>query len=100
MWFAWAGWMIEMPRDWRPLDITGDWPHGAIMLGDADQALLRVRWKRPRTRSLDPDHWRRTQVRKLGGATAHATMDAAMPRGFVHTGLLELGTGAGNDPAL
>ncbi len=86
--FAWAGWTLRVPGDWRPLDIIGEWKHGKIVLGDSDQALLRVRWERSRAAGIDGEQWRRVRLRKLGGQPAPAAETDLMPQGFIHTGLL------------
>jgi len=86
--FAWAGWILQVPGDWRPLDIGGEWKHGKVVLGDSDQALLRVRWERSRAGGIDGERWRRIRLKKLGGQPACASEPDPMPQGFIHTGLL------------
>ena len=50
---AWCGWQLPALPDWRPLRILGDWADGEMMIGNADEALFRVKWSRPKTRHFD-----------------------------------------------
>ena len=60
---AWAGWGMRVPADWRPLDIQGGWRRGTMVIGDADQPLLQVKWWRPRRKRFDADRWIRRKAR-------------------------------------
>ena len=45
---AWCGWEMPVPRDWRPVDVDGEWVRGAMIVGDREQAILQIKWWRPR----------------------------------------------------
>lgn len=42
--FGWAGYLLSIPNEWRPLKMTGDARAGSFILGDDDAAKLRVTW--------------------------------------------------------
>jgi hypothetical protein len=63
---AWSGWRMQVPSQWRPLRITGDWDAGKMMIGDMGRALLQVQWTHPNPRRFDPDNWLRKKLHKAG----------------------------------
>lgn len=42
--FAWCGWLMRVPDDWRPYMIDGDARRGAAGLADEDNRRLILRW--------------------------------------------------------
>jgi hypothetical protein len=78
---AWAGWQAPIPEDWRPLRIAGTWERGLIVLGDAEKAILQVKWWRPREKRFKPDRWFRRRLRRMGGK---ADAGGPRPKDFPH----------------
>jgi hypothetical protein len=64
--FAWMGWRVRMPAAWRPLRIDGGWDRGAVVLGDAERALLQIKWHRLRGRRVDGARWSARRQRQEG----------------------------------
>lgn len=42
--FGWAGFLLSIPSEWRPLKVAGDARAGSLILGDGDAARLRMTW--------------------------------------------------------
>lgn len=80
---AWAGWELPVPAEWRPLKVTGDQTRGEMMLGDAVQPLLLLRWWQPAEArdAFDAEFWLQTRFRNLRTAPAAA---APCPAGITH----------------
>ncbi len=76
---AWAGWQVTVPEDWRPLRIEGEWSKGSMIVGSADEAVMQVRWVRPKDGGFDAKKWRR---KRLASMPCAATEDGIGPEGF------------------
>ncbi len=82
--FAWAGWRLTVPEQWRPLKIEGDWQRGLVILGDGEAPRMQVRWWRP-SRRLDAERWLERQVRRWRCRAEPLTGAAALREaGFTH----------------
>jgi hypothetical protein len=64
--FAWCGWALRLPEDWRPLKFYGNGFDGNVHLGNAERGILRVRWQRFKGRGPDPVRWKKYRARSLG----------------------------------
>ena len=62
---AWCGWRMLVPPDWRPLKITGEPGKGSMMIGDADQPLILVQWRRVADKDFDAAAWLSGRFKKL-----------------------------------
>jgi len=70
---AWCGWRMRIPSDWRPLVVTGAHAAGLMVLGDAEQALVQVKWSHLRLPATTaPDRWVRRRIRRVAGRRAEA----------------------------
>jgi hypothetical protein len=75
---AWQGWETRIPTHWRPLQIIEEkGRRGSVMIGDARQAVVLVKWWRPEDARFDADRWIRLRLRALN---RHARPDADAPR--------------------
>jgi hypothetical protein len=74
---AWARWRVNIPPDWRPIEILGGLEKGKVFVGDADSPVLQIKWSRTRD-AFNPDRWiaRRAGRKVAQGAAAPA------PEGF------------------
>ena len=79
---AWHGWSLQAPSAWRPLRLEGDRRRGAVMIGDAEQALVQVKWLRPGQRHFKAQTWLKERI---AGVAPHCSPDpdAPLPHGFV-----------------
>ena len=48
---------MQIPPEWRPLRIDGGWKRGVMMIGDAGQAYMQIKWYRPRSQSFNASRW-------------------------------------------
>lgn len=79
---AWCGWSLPVPEGWRPLKIEGGHAKGSMMIGDAQQPLLLVRWMRTHNqRRFDMQRWLAARFRKQGLTPDHG---APQPAGIAH----------------
>jgi hypothetical protein len=67
---AWQGWAIQIPADWNPVRIEGDFDRGSVLLADLASPKLAIRWRRPTTRSFDADRWALQALRDEVGRLA------------------------------
>ncbi len=68
--FAWAGWQVRTPPDWRPLKFFGGWREGSVLLGDGEDPLMELRWQRPRhwpVIGFNAAKWVRKRVNAVAG---------------------------------
>jgi hypothetical protein len=67
--FAWAGWSLRVPPDWRPLGVAGKAREGSVLLGEGHRERIRVQWLTPRRSLLgfNPGRWVRSQLRTMAG---------------------------------
>ena len=79
---AWAGWQMRVPEDWRPVRIEGAWMRGSMIVGDADEAIMQVKWWRPTKRDFDPGRWIRRRLKKVGRRPADR---GPAPHGLSHS---------------
>lgn len=77
---AWARWRMRVPPDWRPLDVQGDGRKGTMMLGDANSAVMQVKWQRP-SRRFRPERWLRGRIRRIAGRRGRPE-EMPSPEGF------------------
>lgn len=86
---AWAGWMIRIPPEWRPLEIRGGFDSGKMVIGDAASPILQLKWSRPGR--FDPDKWARRRNRArddaqggraFASATGQVKAGVPAPGGF------------------
>jgi len=76
--------MMKIPKDWRPLSITGNRSKGFMMLGDSFRALMQVKWQQPEERRFDPNKWMSNIVKNTRKEASQR--DATpFPKGFQHT---------------
>jgi hypothetical protein len=61
---AWAGWRLNMPAEWRPLNITGTMREGTMVIGTSSQVFLHLKWWRPSFTTIDTDRWLRRRLKK------------------------------------
>jgi hypothetical protein len=79
---AWCGWSLPVPEGWRPLKIEGGHAKGSMMIGDAQQPILLVRWMRTHNqRRFDMQRWLAARFRKQGLTPDHG---APQPAGIAH----------------
>jgi hypothetical protein len=78
---AWVGWETMIPDHWRPLRVEGDWDKGNIIVGNGEQAVFQIKWRRT-GRTFRGDRWVERKVRK---SRAKATKPGPTLRGFGHT---------------
>ena len=79
---AWCGWSLPFPEGWRPLKIEGGHAKGSMMIGDAQQPILLVRWMRTHNqRRFDMQRWLAARFRKQGLTPDHG---APQPPGIAH----------------
>ena len=83
IWVAWAGWMLLVPWDWRPLRIEGEWQRGAMMLGDAEAPAVQIKWWRPEEKKFDAERWLKKRLKKVR-APVKQDEGAPHPKGFEH----------------
>ena len=76
---AWCGWQIQVPADWRPLKISGELSKGSMMLGDAENPILSIQWRRVDDGRFDAKRWITKRFKKL---KATLTADAPRPKGI------------------
>lgn len=64
---AWAGWRLEVPEDWRPLQLLGTALKGQMIVGDAMCALFSIHWEHL-TRGPMPDgqRWVAERLKRHG----------------------------------
>ncbi len=81
--FAWAGWSLRIPSEWRPLGIAGKRKEGSVLLGKGYHERMRVQWLTPRWAPLGfrPKRWVRSQLRTMAGWGAIQD-DGPDPEGF------------------
>lgn len=79
---AWAGWLMRVPSDWRALRVAGDWGRGSMVVGDATEALMQVKWLRVPPERFDAARWLRRRLGKVAGDSAG---DGPRPQGFSET---------------
>lgn len=48
---------MRLPPSWRALRIEGNWIKGQMMIGDASNAIMQIKWYRPGSRKFDPARW-------------------------------------------
>ena len=64
---AWAGWLLEMPREWQPLKLSGTPAKGRMMVGDATCALFSIQWERlKRGLGRDGRDWVAERIKQHG----------------------------------
>ena len=76
---AWAGWRLRAPRDWRPLGLGGAGREGFLVLGDARQPVVRIRWVRPGRRRFDARRWVLRCAKRIAGRTCKVEEADASP---------------------
>jgi len=76
---AWAGWRMRVPESWRPLRIEGEWRKGSIIVGDAAEAIMQVKWMRVTRKNFDAARWARRRLKKVRRAPAAG---GPSPKGF------------------
>ena len=82
---AWAGWQLEAPPDWRPLQIRGNWERGSLLAGNSLHPTVHVKWWRPaEDEQFHADDWIEVRLEKIcrGGAKRQA---GPHPAEFSHT---------------
>jgi hypothetical protein len=72
---CWQGWRLELPSQWNPTMIQGDYEAGSILIADLHRPRLGVRWKRAAKR-LDTLKWAR---RALAAEVGQLAADEARP---------------------
>jgi len=65
IWLAWAGWMMKVPRKWRPLRIEDKSTSGRMILGDSSQAVAQIKWSRQAGRNFDSGRWLRRRIKMV-----------------------------------
>lgn len=84
-WLAWEGWSVKIPADWRPLKIDGNHGRGSMMVGNAEKAIMLVKWWRPEDRpSFSVEEWLKHRFKKLGTVPTEEP-SAPRPNGFSKT---------------
>ncbi|MFU8780972.1 MAG: hypothetical protein ACNA71_08100 [Kiritimatiellia bacterium] len=84
---AWAGWSLEMPRQWQPLKLLGTPQKGNVIVGDTECAIFSVHWERPEGLAIsEGDAWVAGRLKKMGlsaepNPPAHAHFTAS---GWAH----------------
>jgi hypothetical protein len=64
---AWGGWRMQVPGEWRPLEIEGGTARGRMVLGDGGTAVLALVWSRAtKKRHVSSDESRVTSKDKGG----------------------------------
>lgn len=79
---AWCGWRIQVPEQWRPLRVAGDWDRGSMIIGDATEAVAQVSWSRPKKKRFDAG---RSFARRLKRMRRTAASGGPEPEGFAET---------------
>lgn len=65
--FAWAGWQLQLPREWQPLKLSGTPQQGHVLVGGAGWAIFRLQWERLGKRGrIDGPRWVAERFRTLG----------------------------------
>ncbi len=64
---AWHGWQLQVPEQWNPVKLEGDYRRGYALLADMERPRLGIRWQKPRARRFDPrDFVRRVMLDEVG----------------------------------
>ena len=64
---AWAGWQLEIPRDWQPLKLEGTPAKGQMIVGDSECASFIIKWERPGRKALsDGRQWVEDRLKRHG----------------------------------
>ena len=50
---AWQGWHVQVPADWSPIKIEGDFGRGFVAMADLDRERIGIRWQHAR-KGADP----------------------------------------------
>ncbi len=62
---SWEGWTLSVLENWRPFKIENGHTRGSMLIGDADEPTLLVRWWRP-GRRFHPSKYFHRQAKELG----------------------------------
>lgn len=54
---SWHGWSLQLPDDWSPVKIEGDWSKGSILIADFHASRLAIRWQSAPKRKFDARAW-------------------------------------------
>lgn len=79
---AWAGWLLRVPEEWRPLKVDGGAREGTMVLGDSTQATMQIKWWRPPGGPVQAERWIKARVRRFGSPPPP---DWAVPACFTDT---------------
>lgn len=72
---AWHGWRIQIPHEWNPVKIEGDYDDGSLLIADMTTARIGLRWKKA-PRRTDPVAWaRKTFMGEVGQRAADEVTD-------------------------
>lgn len=74
--FAWQGWSLELPPEWNPQRLEGDFANGYALIADLHGPKLGIRWTTPVKRKFDAATWvRRTLLTEIGQLAADEAID-------------------------
>lgn len=72
---------MNVPSQWRPLKIDGNFRGGAMILGRGADVVMQVKWWRPKRKRFRPDRWLRRRLRSVK-ARIDEDADCPSPEGF------------------
>ena len=62
---AWAGWRMNVPAQWRPLKIEGEYSGGTMILARGADVVMQLKWWRPKRKRFRPERWLRRRLKSL-----------------------------------
>ncbi len=97
---AWVGWQMRVPPEWRPLRIEGEWKRGKMIIGDAEEPVIQLKWWRPQAERFDAARWMQSRLRSLGLRPASNPLPSGPPPGFSETAWVPEAKWAGEEKTL
>lgn len=85
--FAWAGWWLPVPPNYRLHDIDGTAVRGNFVLADPDRVRLEVAWDRVTQTNLNAQRFAERQLRRILGKrfrTSEPALEAIADSSFDH----------------
>jgi len=75
--FGWAGWLLAVPGDWRPLRIDGNAERGSVDLGDATEPRAQFAWSTVTRRHFAAGRTLRRVLKRVAPKTIISTASEA-----------------------
>ena len=73
--FSWNGLSLDLPADWSPLKLEGDWSEGYALFADLTRPRLGVRWKRVKVKKGTDTLVKRALRDEVGQLAASEALD-------------------------